>query len=152
MTKNKVNYKKLGKLAAMLSIGGVLLFASCDKTENECNDPYDPSCANFNPKLAQIDALRADNTRLAGEVRAAVEPAKSIPYDISKAFDNNFRKTSNELQLQVKNIVDSAKVFIPLGDEMIRNHEEYANPENMIKLQTKSGELILASEALAKIR
>ena len=154
MFKNNVNYKNLFKT---LGLGGALLFASCDKTENEneCNDPYNPSCGNYNPKLAQIDALRTDSTRLAGEVRAAVEPAKTDPDDISSIFDNTFfGEIDRDNKVPPKTLPDSAKILIRTI-ETLRN--QFGNPlpvnhETTTDLYNKSNAYIVTIAELQKLR
>ena len=148
MFKNNVNYKNLFKT---LGLGGMLLIASCDKSENECNDPYDPSCGNYNPKLAKIDALRADSTRLAGEVRAAVLPAKTVPYDISGYFDGKFGKTA--AGTLPTNLPDSARILMNVVEQL---WDEYGNPppfndETLRALHTKSGNYIMTIDELKKL-
>ena len=155
MFKNNVNYKNLFKT---LGLGGALLFASCNKTENECNDPYDPSCSNYNPKLAQIDALRTDSTRLAGEVRAAVGPAKTEPTDITNHFNSTFVSAAREIfdVPTVGNLPDSALVLkrtIELHRDFCdRNGFEIVNNITTTNLYNKSTDYILIIADLQNLR
>ena len=148
MFKNKVNYKRLGKLTAVLTIAATPLFTSCDKTENECNDP----------KLAQINALRTDSTRLAGEVRAAVEPAKTDPKNIAIYFDMLCASAAGKLFVElkeVKTLPDSTAMF-KLVVETHRNSfaevgEEPLNNVTTTDLYNKSNAYIVTIEELQKL-
>jgi len=126
-----------------------VVFPSCGGNEG-CNNPEDPACENYNPDLAIIRGLENDKAAAAIKVRNAVNPAKTIPYNIGVVFDETFIEEEVKLSIQAKNIVDSATVFIPLANRFAP-FGEYGNPVNMGKLKYESSELVTINKKLQEL-
>jgi len=110
-----VNFKKI-YLMMLLALGLAPTFTSCEKDDSK---PYDPIAE-------QLKTLRIDSTRLAGEVRAAVLPAKTVDYDISSYFDMLLDRVKNQnYNGKLTNISDSSKAF---KDVVNTAREENGNP------------------------
>jgi hypothetical protein len=143
----KAGYVMIGTLG----FGAPMLLAtSCEK---ECNDYKNPDCENYDPTRVRIEALQADSTRQAQQVRDAIEPAKYNPDNISSYFD---MKWGEELYQNgnPNNIVDSAKRFIgtvqrirdEVGVPLPHNNESVSNLDNNSKT------FVLTAENLRLLR
>jgi len=120
--------KKILYLTAAVIVATVA-FAGCKK--NEEPDPKQQ-------KIAELTALA--NTQ-ANEVRAAVQPAKTQPNDITPTFNASFDGAVFVLNKgQPKNIADSSEVFV----KMVNDFEEAfgdpipKNDATLKALRTKS--------------
>lgn len=93
------NVKK-AYLMMLLALGLTPTFTSCEKDDPK---PYDPTAE-------LLKTLRADSTRLVGQVRASVLPAKTIEFDITTYFDMLYNQdvAANGAP---RDLYDSSKVF-----------------------------------------
>lgn len=137
------NVKK-AYLMMLLALGIAPTFTSCEKDDPQ---PYDPIAE-------QLKTLRADSTRLAGEVRAAILPAKTVELDITNYFNGLYGQGSYSLYNgQVKNLKDSANVFKYVVENA---HIELGNPlptneQTMMSLYNKSKSYLSTIETMDRL-
>jgi hypothetical protein len=98
---------EIKKIVPMLMLALLPLFTACNKEEPE------------DPNKAKIEALKAQEKQLAGEVRAAVIPA-------TKGFEVHYWGVFDEVNVPCgTNLLDSANAHIKTIDSF---HKTYGNP------------------------
>lgn len=125
----------------IVGLGAVMALSSCGPKDDP--KPTDPNAE-------KITALRADSTAQAIEVRAAVEPAKTTPNDITTLFDANFAVEQNNLGITATTLPDSAKI---LANTVSALRSQYGDPipknnETLTALETASKDYIATIEEL----
>lgn len=137
------NIKK-AYLMILLALGLAPTFTSCEKDDPK---PYDPTAE-------LLKTLRADSTRLVGEVRAAVLPAKTIEFDITTYFDMLYNQdvAANGAP---KNVYDSSKTFKRIVETARAEAASYnttlVNNTTMSALYTKSDTFIVTVDKIQEL-
>lgn len=129
-------------LLLVLSVAAVLM-SSCKEDEKEEEK--------VNPYATQITALVADSASQAAAVRAAVEPAKTDPYNITTLFNDRFHAQETTLGITATTLPDSAKVLANTVDAL-QNEGLTLNQENLNVLKTKSNTYTATIASLADLR
>jgi hypothetical protein len=134
-------------LLGALTLLAAATMAGCTKEAPQGGTPQDPM-------QEKITRLRTDSVRLAGEVRAAVDPAKYEPNAIVSTFNENFGYAKSDLLLRdPENLLDSAKVFTRAIEIMWRDFGK-PTPLNAVTIQTlydKSGAYVSVSTELEQL-
>jgi hypothetical protein len=124
----------------MIIAAAAMVFAGCKKDEED-------------PVQKRIKELTALEKVQANEVRAAVEPAKTQPRNITTGFNNNFHGVVKELNKgSLTNLADSAEVLVKVVDKIeadAKNDEvEMVNEETLKALRTKCKTYLVTVEEL----
>ncbi|MBN1324646.1 MAG: hypothetical protein JW974_00255 [Alphaproteobacteria bacterium] len=126
------NIKKV-YLMMLLAMGLAPTFTSCEKDE---------SVTQIDPNKVKVDQARADSAMYANQVRAAVEPAKTVESDITNYFNSKFSQEAvRNYNGFINNFYDSTKAFkavvetarIELGDPLPTNETTMTNLYNKSK-------------------
>lgn len=129
---NKTVSYKIKKGLLLLTGGAILaLNTSCGKEED---DPITPTPTN--PYATQITNTEAALKSQTSVLRNAITNAKTVPYDISSDFNVKFGEKASALGITPANIIDTAKVSVPVAEFYANN--AYANPANMAVLKKEA--------------
>jgi inner membrane protein involved in colicin E2 resistance len=127
-----------------LMIAAAVVFAACSKDES------------IDPKQQKIEELMAQEKQQAAEVRAAVVPATTQPYNIQEWFWANFNdpRVSGVEKYSQKNLLDSAKTYILIvdGSYIKGKIPEDVNPVNMLKLRDKAAAYLATVDELNQLQ
>jgi hypothetical protein len=116
--------------------------------------PTFTSCEKDNSQPDQLTTLRADSTRLAGEVRAAVLPAKTIEHDITTYF-NMLYNQDVATNGAPENLYDSSKTFKRIVEAARAEAASYnatlVNNTTMSTLYTYSDTFIITVDKIQEV-